>query len=290
MKQLENRTELARILFTCMLNLAGVFVYAVGIYCFTAPHQIAPGGASGIAILIYYVWGFPMGMFVFLFNIPLLAWIWVKHYFSVWYVVKTLLTTALLSVVTDYLVVLLPVYQGNPLLAAMFGGALLGIGLALVHLGQSNTGGISLLGIILQKLNPQFQVGALISALNIAVVMASGIVYRNIDSLLYAMLTVYISGVFMDKILYSASSKNLMIVIAECTDKVRGIFLEEKKGITILKGEGGYSSETQRVIVCAASKSDCMKIEKKVQMVDQHALIIITEASKVEGKGFKHLV
>lgn len=273
-----------------LLNFLGVFFYAVGINSFAAPHKIAPGGASGIAILINYLTGFPIGLFVFVFNIPLLVIIIIKGYFSKEFILKTLGTTFLLSVVTDMLVIHLPAYKGDPLLASMFGGALMGIGLALVHLGSSNTGGISLLGLIIQKLKPQFHVGALMSGLNIFVVLASGIVYKNIESLLYAILTVYISGVFMDRLVNNISAKNLIIVISECTDKVRAIFLNAHKGITILKGEGGYTSETQRVILCAATKADCENIQKSVKTVDSHALIIIIPASKVLGKGFEHLI
>ena len=111
----------------------------------------------------------------------------------------------------------------------------MGIGLALVHMGQSNTGGISLLGLIMQKCNPQFPVGAWISGLNIAVVLASAMVYRNIESLLYAVVTVYISGMFMDHMLENADAKNLMIVVAESTDKVRQIFLDRKIGVDRIK-------------------------------------------------------
>ena len=190
-----------------LLNLAGVFIYAVGINSFAAPHKIAPGGASGIAILINYLTGCPIGLFVFVFNIPLLLIIVVKKYFPRSFVFRTLASTALLSIVTDLVIVRIPVYKGNPLLAAMFCGAMMGIGLALVHMGQSNTGGISLLGLIMQKCNPQFQVGAWISGLNIAVVLASAMVYRNIESLLYAVVTVYISGMFMDHMLENADAK-----------------------------------------------------------------------------------
>ena len=192
------KTEKETIIRCVLLNLAGVFIYAVGINSFAAPHKIAPGGASGIAILINYLTGCPIGLFVFVFNIPLLLIIVVKKYFPRSFVFRTLASTALLSIVTDLVIVRIPVYKGNPLLAAMFCGAMMGIGLALVHMGQSNTGGISLLGLIMQKCNPQFQVGAWISGLNIAVVLASAMVYRNIESLLYAVVTVYISGMFMD--------------------------------------------------------------------------------------------
>lgn len=284
------KLNIKNILIDVLLNFTGVFIYAMGINCFAAPHKIAPGGASGIAILINYLTGCPIGVFVFVFNIPLLFIIMSQKYFSKSFIIKTLATTFLLSVVTDSLVVYLPAYKGDPLLAAMFGGALMGSGLALVHLGSSNTGGISLLGLIVQKIRPGFHVGAMISILNMMVVFASGIVYQNIESLLYAILTVYISGIFMDKLLENVSAKNLIIVISECTDKVRELFLDAQKGITILKGEGGYTSETQRVILCAATRTDCENIQKQIKEADPKALIIITEASKVVGKGFKHIV
>lgn len=278
------KTEKETIIRCVLLNLAGVFIYAVGINSFAAPHKIAPGGASGIAILINYLTGCPIGLFVFVFNIPLLLIIVVKKYFPRSFVFRTLASTA-----TDLVIVRIPVYKGNPLLAAMFCGAMMGIGLALVHMGQSNTGGISLLGLIMQKCNPQFQVGAWISGLNIAVVLASAMVYRNIESLLYAVVTVYISGMFMDHMLENADAKNLMIVIAESTDKVRQVFLDRKIGVTVLKGEGGYSSEVQRVVMCVSEKKECELLQKRIHKVDDKALVIITEAEKVAGKGFKHL-
>ena len=135
------KTEKETIIRCVLLNLAGVFIYAVGINSFAAPHKIAPGGASGIAILINYLTGCPIGLFVFVFNIPLLLIIVVKKYFPRSFVFRTLASTALLSIVTDLVIVRIPVYKGNPLLAAMFCGAMMGIGLALVHMGQSNDRG-----------------------------------------------------------------------------------------------------------------------------------------------------
>ena len=125
--------------------------------------------------------------------------------------------------------------------------------------------------------------------MNIAVVLASAMVYRNIESLLYAVVTVYISGMFMDHMLENADAKNLMIVVAESTDKVRQVFLDRKIGVTVLKGEGGYSSEVQRVVMCVSEKKECELLQKRIHKVDDKALVIITEAEKVAGKGFKHL-
>lgn len=99
------KTEKETIIRCVLLNLAGVFIYAVGINSFAAPHKIAPGGASGIAILINYLTGCPIGLFVFVFNIPLLLIIVVKKYFPRSFVFRTLASTALLSIVTDLVIV-----------------------------------------------------------------------------------------------------------------------------------------------------------------------------------------
>lgn len=287
---MENLVQKKNFFKILLLNIFGVILYAIGINCFAAPHNIAPGGASGIAILLNYLFNFPIGFFSFIFNIPLLIIIGIKEYFPKNFIFKTLGSTFLLSFVTDYIVIYIPSYKGDTLLASMFAGVLMGVGLALVHLGESNTGGISLLGVIVKQISPKFKVGVLISFLNILVVFASAFIYKNVESLLYAIVVVYISGIFMDRILEIASAKNLMLIMCETTDIVRRVLVNSKHSITILKGEGGYSSQMQRVILCAASKSECDLVEKEVKDADKGALIIRLNASKIEGKGFTHIV
>lgn len=275
---------------TILINIFGTFLYMVGIKVFAAPARIAPGGASGIAVLINYLTGFPIGLFCSLFSIPLLIIILWKKIFPLFFFWKTVGSILLLSFMTDIIGPMLPVYKGDFLLAAIFAGTFMGSGLALVYLGNSDTGGITLIGLIIQKKYPQFQVGTMISLLNFIIVLTSGIVYKNMENILYAIVTVYVSGLFMDRIVNNANAKNLMIVMSECTDKVRCIFLNEEKGLTLLKGEGGYTSETQRVIMSAVNKGDCIRIQKKIIQTDDKALIIVAEASKVLGKNFGHMI
>lgn len=94
----------------------------------------------------------------------------------------------------------------------------------------------------------------------------------------------------MDKMLEQISKKNLIFIMSECTDNVRKALVDAHKSITILKGEGGYSSKMQRVLICVATRDDCVQIEKMIKSLDDKALIIITETKKVEGKGFKHII
>lgn len=275
---------------TIIFNIIGIFLYMVGLKAFAAPAGIAPGGATGIAVLVNFLTGFPIGLFCSLFSIPLLLIILWKNIFPRFFVWKAAGSIILLSLMTDLLGPLLPVYSGDHLLAAIFAGAFMGSGLAMVYLGNSDTGGITLIGLIIQKKYPQFRVGTMVSVLNMLIVLVSGIVYKNMESILYAIVTVYVSGIFMDRMVNNANAKDLMIVMSEYTDKVRCIFLEEGKGITVLKGEGGYTSEAQRVIMGAVNKADCARIQRKITQVDDKALIIVAEASKVLGKNFGHVI
>ena len=273
-----------------VLTTFGCILYAIGIKCFAAPHNIAPGGISGIAIMLNYLFNIPIGLFTFLVNIPLLAIILIKKYFNKKFIINMLVASAILSFVTDYVATLVPHYKGDALLASLFSGAIMGIGLAMVHLGEMNTGGVSLIGLMIREERPQFHVGSLITLINMSIVLVSAIVYQNIESLLYATVNVYVSGAFMDKILDNASHKSLMLVISECTDRVKEVFVKYHAGSTILKGEGNYSGRFQRVILCVVSKQTCEDMQKEIKEIDPQALTIITEASKVEGKGFRHIM
>ncbi len=272
------------------LTTIGCIMYAIGIQCFAAPHNIAPGGVSGIAIMLNYLFNIPIGFFTFIVNIPLIIIILVRKYFNKTFIVNMLIASTILSIITDFILLIVPTYKGDPLLAAIFSGAIMGIGLALVHLGEMNTGGVSLMGLMIHEERPEFHVGTLITVLNMSIVILSTIIYKNIESMLYATVTVYISGVFMDKLLDNASHKSLMLVISECTDKVKDVFVKYHAGSTILKGEGNYSGRFQRVILCVVKKQTCEDMQKEIKQVDPHALTIITEASKVEGKGFRHIM
>lgn len=273
-----------------MISIAGVFLYIIGLKAFAAPHKIAPGGAGGIGILINYMTGFPIGLFSFLFNIPLLFIIYICRIYDKRFLLNTTVCICLMSAAMDMVTVYLPVYLGDSLLAAVFAGAFMGTGLAFVHLGYANTGGISLLGVIILHGNPHFQAGSLIAGINMTIVLASGVVYKQIDSILYAAVTVCLSGLFMDKFLNGAAAKKLLFVMSDCTDRVRSALVDEHAGITIVKGEGGYSGMPQRIIIGAVDRRECGRIQKRIERIDPNALIIVTEADRVIGKRFGHVI
>ncbi|MEF9960074.1 MAG: YitT family protein [Niameybacter sp.] len=271
------------------LNVIGSILYGVGIHSFTAPQHIAPGGASGIGILVNYVSGFPIGLFTFLFNIPLL--ILAYRFVTKKFFYNALFSITLFSFITDYVVTLFPVYAGDALLACIFGGALMGVGLALVHMTESTTGGLTILGVILQKKYPQFEVGKLIFVLNLTVVAASAFVFNNIESVLYAVIAIYISSMCMDSIVCGLNKNKFVVIISDHNEEVKAYISDTThKGFTILNGVGGYSECDKQVIFCAIGKNEYVHVKKMIHTVDPNAFVIITDASEVIGNGFKSMI
>lgn len=281
--------ETKKIIKFLLLNIIGSVLYGIGIHSFTAPQHIAPGGASGIGILVNYVSGFPIGLFTFLFNIPLL--ILAYRYVTKKFFYNALFSITLFSFITDYIVVIFPIYTGDPLLACIFGGALMGVGLALVHMAESTTGGLTILGVILQKQFPQFEVGKLIFLLNLTVVAASALVFNNIESVLYAVIAIYISSMCMDSMICGLNNNKFVVIISDHNEEVKTYISDAThKGFTILNGVGGYSDCDKQVIFCAIGKNEYANVKKMIHQVDPNAFVIITDASEVIGNGFKSMI
>ena len=180
----------------------GCFFYALAINIFNVPNQIAQGGFSGLAIVVNHLTGLPVGAVNFALNIPLfiLAWFFVGRRF----VFRSLWVTAMLSVIIDVMAKYSKPfeYTKNPLLAAIFGGACCGVGVALVLYRGATTGGTDILGRLLRLIAPHISYGRVIMAADITVVAIAAIVFRNVESAMYAAIVIFVSSKAIDFILY----------------------------------------------------------------------------------------
>lgn len=277
------------------LNVAGSGAYAFGVQYFTAPHQIAPGGVVGFATIINFLWGLPIGVMTFLINLPLLILSW--RHISKGFTVRTMISTACFSLLTDAvgaLVAVITPYQSAsplaPLMAALFGGALMGLGNALVYFSHSTTGGTAIIGALLQKRFPQFSLGKLLMVANFTVVILAVFVYRNLDTALFAALAIFTSTIVMDKMVYGLNTNRLLFIISDRSAEIEeGILEKLHRGVTILKGEGGYRHSQKNVIFCVVSKSQFFRVRDLTMQADPKAFIVGCSAGDVLGKGFRHL-
>ena len=266
--------------------LAGSFLYTAGIYCFTAPNEIAPGGVSGISTMVNALTGIPMGILTFVFNVPLLllAFFFVGKKFTV----KTLANIAAITFFLDVVLVHFPVYQGDMILGAVFGGCLMGAGLALVFMRDFTTGGSDIVAKLVQTKRPDFQMGQVIMAIDVCIVMLSGFVYGRIESVLYAGITIFVYTRVADLVMYRRGSGKVIFLISRKGPEIaRRIILECHRGVTILNGKGAYTGVPSNVLIIAIRSRDYFQLKTIASQVDSHAFIIASDCGEIHGNGFR---
>lgn len=265
----------------------GASLYAASVAVFTSKNNIAPGGLTGVSTMLNYLFSLPIGAMIFLMNIPLFLWAFFKN--GKGFVVKTMTGTALVSVFIDIFQAVLPFYGGNIMLAAIFGGALSGLGLGLIFARGGSTGGTDIIAVSLNKRFPHISTGRLMLLSDAVVLTAAAIVYGNIESALYAGITIFVSVRVIDAVTYGTSRGNgkLIFIISDSYDVIsREIIQKLGRGVTVLNGSGAYTGNSKRVLMCAARPNQVVKITKGVKIIDKNAFIVVTTANSILGEGF----
>lgn len=269
----------------------GCLLYSLGVNIFAIPNNIAQSGITGLAIIINYLFPqCPVGLTGLILNVPLiiLAWIFIGKAFTL----KTLWTTVLLSFCIDGVASVMDAgiigaYTGDKLLAALFCGVMCGAGIALIIVRGATSGGTDVLGRLLKKIWPHMTMGTMILLCDAAVVITAAIVFGSVDSAMYAAILIFASSEIMDYILYGTGSGKMLYIFTKRGSEVADMITKEcKRGATIIEGKGGYTGDTNELVICAARSHEIPKIRKKVKEFDPDSFIVLTEANEILGKGF----
>ena len=265
----------------------GASLYAASVAVFTSKNNIAPGGLTGVATMLNYLFSMPIGAMIFLMNIPLFVWAYFGSGKN--FLIKTVFGTALASIFIDIFQAVLPFYGGNIMLAAIFGGALSGLGLGLIFARGGSTGGTDIIAVSLNKRFPHISTGRLMLISDAVVLTAAAVVYGNIESALYAGITIFVSVRVIDAVTYGTSRGNgkLIFIISDSYDVIsREIIQKLGRGVTVLDGSGAFTGNSKRVLMCAARPNQVVKITKGVKIIDKNAFIVVTTANSILGEGF----
>ncbi len=267
----------------------GSALYSISVNYFTAPNDIAMGGATGIATMINYLSGFPIGTAVFIINIPL--FIIAFNFFGLKFIVKTFIATLISSVLLDLFSLFLPAYNGSDkLLAAIFGGVLCGLGLGFIFLRGATSGGTDILAKLVKRKYPHLSMGTTIFICDAVIVISTFFVYKNIESLMYSAIVFFVSSKSVDYIVFGASrSKMLLIITAKEKEVVSLIFKEVRHGATVIPAFGGYTGKSKSVLLSVVRPNEAAKITRIVKNYDPEAFTVISNASEVLGLGFKNI-
>ncbi len=265
------------------LLILGAFIAAMGYVLFILPASLAPGGASGIAALIHFITGFPVGLSILLINVPL--FLFSRKYLGLEFGIKSLIGTVALSVFIDAVPIQSPV-ENEPLICAVFGGILTGLGLALAFSSGGSTGGVDILGKLVHARRPEMSLGSIMLVTDTVIVLGSMIV-SGVMTGLYSLIAVFFSTKTIDYILNGFSSaKAYCIISGKNEDIARRIMQELERGVTILEGRGAYTGKQNNMLICLVQRQDIFRLKQIVKGEDTGAFVFVLPASEVMGNGF----
>lgn len=267
-----------------VIAFASVF-YAIGISLFLDPNKLAPGGITGIAIIINRFIDMPTGVLVLIMNVPIMIiGIWK---FGLKFFVSTIVATILGSVFID-VAAKFPVATNDLLLCSLIGGIFMGVSIGLIFKVGASTGGTDIIARLLKLRLPHVETGKLFIIVDIIIVLASAIAFRDIELAAYAGICVFVSGKALDFVLYGGEGARLIFVISEKEEEIAERFMTDlDSGVTYVNGIGAYTSADKRIIMCAMTKQMLPKAQDIVKAIDVNAFIIVTSANEIVGEGYK---
>ncbi|MDE7360729.1 MAG: YitT family protein [Oscillospiraceae bacterium] len=276
--------------FDILVIMIGAAVYSLGVHCFISPNNIAPGGVTGIAIIVSGLTEMQVGTLILLLNVPLI----VLGFFLLnkATMVKTLISVAAITAATDLAEMFVPVYSaenGNGIMAAIFGGALMGAGMGLTYQREGTSGGTDIITKMINRFFPDLKLGGIQAALDGLVVLAGLVVYKDINVVLFAVVAIFVQSKFIDVLVYGSQESRFLLIFSRCPTEIAKKLLEQERGVTLLNGEGAYSGEHRQVVATAVHRSAYSKVKRIVREIDPKAFVVTTTAGEVFGEGFAKL-
>lgn len=263
--------------------LLGCAIGAAAYPLFLTPGYISPGGLTGITTVLSYLYpGLPVGLTSLALNVPL--FLIGLRYMGRRFAARSLVATVLFSVLID-LMPFEPVTL-DPLLAAVFGGVLLGVGLGLILRSGATTGGTDMAARMLHRRVQHLSVGTILFMIDcISVLMAA--ISIEIEHALYALICIFLSDRVVDAVLVGGGHELACYVISDRYDDVKRQLLEKlERGVTVLRAEGGYTGKDKPVLLCVLTAREVPQLKAIVRSTDKDAFVFTTGANEVLGEGF----
>lgn len=263
----------------------GALCLAFGVVVFFIPNALVTGGTSGMAILLHYLFSFPTGLLMIAVNAPLL--VLGARYLGKSFTIRSVVTIGLTSFFIDFLNEFLHVeaLTHDVILASLFGGASIGVGLGLVLSGNASAGGSTILAKIIAS-KTTIKASTVILFIDIFIIVAIGFTFKNVDLALWSLVSIYVTAKSIDMFLVRGPSKKIIHIVSTKVDLVCQKIVEHlgKEG-TIIQGNGIFEHEAKKVIFLIVENKKIRLLKEIVEQSDKDALIVVMEASELMGRG-----
>ena len=268
------------------LILFGSVCYAIGFDLFLMLHQVNAGGVSGASMLICAAlgWDGGVGILTLGINVPLflLGYRYLGKRFFAGSIVGTIATSAFIELFAR-----IPAPQTDIMLGVLYGGVLVGLGLGVVFYAGASTGGVDIIASLLRRKFRSLSVGNLMLAVDSAVIILTGVVYRDINKTLYSALTLFLCTTVLDAVIFGLNDSTVALIISD-SYAVIAREIEDKlaRGVTMLSGYGGYTGAEKMVLLVAVRKQQTTQLKMLVERIDPEAFLILQRSHQVLGNGF----
>ena len=265
--------------------VVGCLIGAAAYPLFLDPGKIAPGGLTGVAMILKHLFGWEIGVTSLILNIPL----FVVGYRTMGrvFAFRSLVATILFSLAIDLLK--LPAMDVEPILGTLYGGVLLGVGLGFILRGGATTGGTDMAARLVHKYLPFLSVGMFLFLIDCVVVLAAAIFIGSSEAL-YALICIYVSGKAVDMVMLGLSKNKACFIISQAWETIsRRLLHEMERGVTQLTARGAYTGTDRPVVLCVLPPQEVARLKEIVREEDERAFMFITEAHEALGEGFSSL-
>lgn len=267
-------------------EIIGSILVAGAIYNFAAQARFPMTGLSGIALIIYQLTGVPIGLSTILLNIPvaLLCYrLLGKNFF-----VSSIRCMLIGSIFIDYVAPLFPAYEGSRLLAALCTGVIGGIGYAIIYMQNTSTGGADFIIMATKALRPHLSLGKIAFLSDVGIILVGGIIFRDMDGIIYGMIVNYLFAVVVDKMMYGINAGKLAVIITSHGKRLVTVIDEScGRGSTLIAAQGGYKGNARDIVLCACNNKEMYLVQRAIKNADPDAFLIVLESNEVHGEGFK---
>lgn len=265
----------------------GTMITALGLVVFLIPNKIAGGGVSGLATVIYYLFNFRVGVTMLALNVPLFL-LGIRE-LGIKFFIKTLYATFTLSFFIDIITPFITPPTKDLLLASIYGGLVVGLGLGIVFRFGATTGGTDLAARIIQRYL-KVSVGQTLLFIDGFVILLAIIVF-GIELALYAFLVVFLTSKVIDLIQEGEGFAKAVFIISDYSEKIGNVILHDlNRGVTFLEGRGGFSGKAREIILVVVGRTEISNLKQLVRCIDPKAFVIVANINEALGEGFKNFI
>ena len=270
---------------SCGIIALGAVIYALAFDWFVAPNQIAMGGVTGLAQIVNaLVPVLPVGVLSILVNVPLFLAGW--RLLGGRLLVSSLYAMAVSSLAIDVIAWIHTFPPMDPILATLYGGAGMGVGLGLVFSQGATTGGTDIIGKLLKLKFPWLPIGKLVMIPDMVVVILAAVVFGTVNAALYGLIQMYLLSKVMDMILYGWDTSRVAYIITDRWEETVQGLLDMERGVTLLQGKGAYTGAEKQVLLVAFRQREIVPIKRMLREIDPKAFFIVCDAHEILGDGF----